>query len=44
MTARAPFGRLSCHALFDDQIAQKGEADVLFDWDRAGEPCGRGLW
>jgi hypothetical protein len=29
---------------FDDQIAQKGEAAVLFDLDRVGEPCGKGLW
>jgi hypothetical protein len=28
---------------FDDQIAQKGEAAVLFDLDRMGEPCGKGL-
>ncbi len=29
---------------FDDQIARKGEAAVLFDLDRVGEPCGKGLW
>lgn len=29
--------------LFDDQISQKGEAAVLFDLDRVGEPCGKGL-
>jgi len=28
---------------FDDQIAQKGEGAVLFDLDRVGEPCGKGL-
>ena len=28
---------------FDDQIAQKGEAAVLFDLDRVGQPCGKGL-
>jgi hypothetical protein len=28
---------------FDDQIKRKGEAEVLFDLDRVGEPCGTGL-
>jgi len=28
---------------FDDQIALKGEAEVLFDLDRVGESCGKGL-
>jgi hypothetical protein len=28
---------------FDDQITQKGEGAVLFDLDRVGEPCGKGL-
>jgi hypothetical protein len=28
---------------FDDQIERKGEAEVLFDLDRVGEPCGTGL-
>lgn len=28
---------------FDNQIAQKGEGAVLFDLDRVGEPCGKGL-
>ena len=28
---------------FDDRIAREGEAAVLFDLDRVGEPCGTGL-
>jgi hypothetical protein len=28
---------------FDGEIARKGDAAVLFDLDRVGEPCGKGL-
>jgi hypothetical protein len=28
---------------FDDEIARKGEAEVLFDLDRVGQTCGAGL-
>ena len=28
---------------FEDEIARKGEAEVLFDLNRVGEPCGVGL-
>ena len=28
---------------FEDRIARRGEAEVLFDLDRVGEPCGVGL-
>lgn len=29
--------------LFDNQVAAKGEAAVLYDFPRSGEPCGAGL-
>ena len=30
-------------AFFDKEIAAKGEAAVLFDLPRSGQPCGVGL-
>jgi hypothetical protein len=29
--------------LFEDEVAKKGEAAVLFDLPRVGQPCGVGL-
>jgi hypothetical protein len=29
--------------LFDEQLASRGEAAVLYDLDRTSEPCGHGL-
>jgi hypothetical protein len=28
---------------FDEQIAARGEDDVLYDFPRTSEPCGAGL-
>jgi hypothetical protein len=28
---------------FEDEVAKRGEADVMFDLPRVGQPCGVGL-